>query len=145
MGRYLVTIWLVYGLGAGGLTFLVARTLYRHGTVFLQNLFYGNAELARSVNGLLVMGFCMLSLGYAALLLGFSDLAKVRTGGDALVLLINRLGFLLVSLGFIHFLTMWLFYRLGRGGGLRPGAAAGVGTNRLGSREPKQEISPNVA
>ena len=123
MGRYLVTIWLVYGLGAAGLTLLVARTLYRHGTVFLQALFSGNAELARSVSGLLVTGFYMLSLGYAALLLGFADLAKVRTGAGALGLLVNRLGLLLVSLGVIHFLNMWLFYRLGRGGGLRVSAA----------------------
>ena|SRR5436309_8786017 len=141
MGRYLVTIWLVYGLGAAGLTLLVARTLYRHGTVFLQALFSGNAELARSVSGLLVTGFYMLSLGYAALLLGFADLAKVRTGAGALGLLVNRLGLLLVSLGVIHFLNMWLFYRLGRGGGLRLSAAAAVGANanRLGTREPKQE------
>ena len=145
MGRYLVTIWLVYGVGAVGLTFLVARTLYRQGTVFLQALFSGNTELARSVSGLLVTGFCMLSLGYAALLLGFSDLAGVRTGSDALVLLVNRLGLLLVSLGIIHFLNMWLFYRLGRGGGLRLSGAAAVGANRLGAREAKQEVSPNVA
>ncbi|HEY8200460.1 MAG TPA: hypothetical protein VII47_03820 [Actinomycetota bacterium] len=139
MGGYLVTIWLVYGLAAAGLTFLLARTLYRHGTVFLQTVFSGSAELARSVNGLLVAGFCMLSLGYAALLLGPSDLAKVRTGADAVVLLVNRLGLLLVSLGVIHFVNMWLFYRLGSRGGLRSGPAAAGGANRLGTREPKQE------
>jgi hypothetical protein len=140
MGRYLVTIWLVYGLTAVGLTFLLARMLYRHGTVFLQALFSGNAELARAVNGLLVVGFYMLSLGYSALLLGFADLAKVHTGADAVVLLVNRLGLLLVSLGIIHFLNMWLFYRLGTRGGLRLSAPPPVANpNRLGTVEPKHE------
>jgi hypothetical protein len=140
MGRYLVTIWLVYGVAAVSLTFLLARLLYRHGTVFLQALFSGNADLARAVNGLLVVGFYMLSLGYSALLLGLADLAKVRTGNDAVVLLVNRLGLLLVSLGIIHFLNMWLFWRLGSRGALRlsvPPAAANPG--RLGALEPKQE------
>ena len=139
MGRYLVTIWLVYGLTAIGLTFFLARLLYRYGTVFLQALFSGNADLARAVNGLLVVGFYMLSLGYSALLLGVSDLDAVRTGADALTLLVNRLGFLLVSLGVIHFINMWVFYRLGSRGGFRLTMSSAMSGSRVGSLEPKQE------
>jgi hypothetical protein len=146
MEHYLVTIWLVYGIGATGLTYLVARALQRHGAVFLQALFSGNGngELARAVSGLLVLGFYVLSLGYAALLLGSADLGRVHTGADAAVLLVDRLGLLLVSLGVIHFLVMWIFYRLGSRGALRLGAPAPMGTGgagRMGSLEPEADAA----
>jgi hypothetical protein len=142
MERYLVTIWLVYGIAAVSLTFLVARTLQQHGAVFLQALFSGfspSGELARAVNGLLVVGFYMLSVGYSALLLGSANLARVHSGNDAVVLLVDRLGLLLVSLGIIHFVNMWVFYRLGSRGALRLSAPGAVGAGRMGALEPKPD------
>jgi hypothetical protein len=118
-GGYLVVIWLVYGLASVGLTFFLARTLLHRGTVFLQALFSGNGELARAVNGLVVVGFSMLTLGYSALLVRTEEVANVRSGSGALGLLVNRLGVLLVSLGVVHFLSMALFYWLGNRSGLR--------------------------
>lgn len=141
MERYLVTIWLVYGIAAVSLTFLVARTLQQHGAVFLQALFSGNGDLARAVNGLLVVGFYMLSVGYSALLLGSANLTEVHTGADAVMLLVDRLGLLLVSLGIIHFVNMWVFYRLGSRGALRLSAPAAVGTGRMGALEPKPDAA----
>jgi hypothetical protein len=54
---YLITIWLLY-VTSIGLTFFLARTLFRNGAVFLQSLFHGNPELARAVNVLLVVSTC---------------------------------------------------------------------------------------
>ena len=119
---YLITIWLVYGLTSVGLTSFLARVLFRNGAVFLRSVFPGSAELAGAVNVLLVVGFFMLNLGYAALLVGSYRMTGVRSGVEALGLLVNRLGVLLVSLGVIHFLNMAVFYRLGRRGG--PGLRA---------------------
>jgi hypothetical protein len=39
------------------LTVWVARTLHKRGAIFLVDAFQGNAELAASVNHLLVVGF----------------------------------------------------------------------------------------
>ena len=50
-----------------GLTIWVARTLYRSGRVFLLDAFHGNADLADSVNHLLVVGFYLINIGYIAL------------------------------------------------------------------------------
>ena len=151
MGRYLVTIWLVYDIAAMGLTFMVARALQRHGAIFLQAVFSGNADLARAVDGLLVVGFHMLSVGYSALLLGSADVAGVRTGAGAFVLLVDRLGLLLVSLGVIHLLSMWVFYRLGSRGALRLTAPASMGAagappasmaaGRMGALESKPDAA----
>ena len=139
-GGYLVVIWLVYGLGSLSLTFLLARTLFRNGTVFLRALFSGNLELARAVNALLVAGFCMLSLGYSALLLGSEAIGRVHSGSDVVGLLVNRLGVLLVSLSIIHFVTMALFYRLGNRGRFAPSVAAHVSTRGLGAMEAREDV-----
>lgn len=139
-GRYLVTIWLVYGAASIGLTFFLARLLFRQGSVFLQALFSGNGELARAVSGLLVVGFYMLSLGYSALLLRSEELAKVRNGSDAVGLLVNRLGVLLVSLAVITFVNMWLLYRVGNRGRFALNASHAVSSIGRGPVDGKQDV-----
>ena len=52
-----------------GITIWVARTLHSNGRVFLLDAFNGNAELADSVNHLLVVGFYLINVGYIALAL----------------------------------------------------------------------------
>jgi hypothetical protein len=47
----------------------VARTLHKNGRVFLVDAFHGNAELAGSVNHLLVVGFYLINIGYVTLAL----------------------------------------------------------------------------
>jgi len=66
-----------------------------------------------------------------------SGVAEAFTAAGLLIVLGTAL---LVSLGVIHFLNMWLFYRLGTRGGLRLSAPpSAVNPNRLGTVEPKQE------
>ncbi|HLJ78161.1 MAG TPA: hypothetical protein VKT75_12145, partial [Acidobacteriaceae bacterium] len=55
------------------LTVWVARTLHSSGRVFLLDAFHGNAELADSVNRLLVVGFYLINVGYIALALKTTD------------------------------------------------------------------------
>jgi hypothetical protein len=67
--------------------------------------------MADAVNNLLVVGFYLLNLGYAALIMKAS-------GGDtvleAVEVLAWKLGALLISLGVMHFANMLLFYRIRR-------------------------------
>src|SRR6266496_4973228 len=57
-----------------GLTVIVASALSRSGRVYLAGVFGGDEGMSAAVNRMLVVGFCLLSLGYAALTL--------RTSGD---------------------------------------------------------------
>src|SRR5262249_47781294 len=50
-----------------GLTVIVASALSRSGQVYLARAFGGDEGMAGAVNRMLVVGFCLLSLGYAAL------------------------------------------------------------------------------
>lgn len=106
---YLVLIYVIYGLVSIGLTVWLARTLYANGAVFLNDVFEDREDMAQAVNRLLVTGFYMANLGYAFLLL------RANVAGDAVTaaeVLIRKLGILLVSLAAIHFVNLFVFYRI---------------------------------
>jgi hypothetical protein len=86
------------------LTIWVARTLQRSGRVFLIDAFHGNAELADSVNRLLVVGFYLINAGYIALALKTAD--PLKTLREAIELESSKLGVVLLILGAMHFLNI---------------------------------------
>ncbi|HET9444400.1 MAG TPA: hypothetical protein VFO65_13805 [Acidimicrobiales bacterium] len=107
----LVPVYLAYAAISIGLIVWLARTLAHNGAVFLDGVFPENPDMAQAVNKLLVVGFYMLNLGYAALLLQ-ADAAPDAV--RAVEVLVRKLGFLLLSLGVLHFLNMYVFHRIRR-------------------------------
>jgi len=108
---YLVPVYAAYAVIAVGLTIWLARTLFRNGAVFLDEVFADNKPMAQAVNRLLVVGFYLLNLGYACLLLRSPPAV---TAIEAIETLSTKLGFLLLSLGVIHFGNLYLFHRIRR-------------------------------
>ena len=108
---YLVPVYAAYAVVTITLTIFLARTLFKNGSIFLEGVFQDEPKMAAAVNHLLVVGFYLLNLGYAALIMkadgGYSVLAAVEV-------LAWKLGALLVSLGVMHFSNMYLFYRIRR-------------------------------
>lgn len=109
--NYLIWTHVAYGVTAVGLTLVLARTLFRHGALFLESVFEDNARMANAVNRLLVTGFYMLNLGYALLLFRSNEAV---TALEATEVLVSKLGVLLVSLGIIHFVNMAVFWKIRR-------------------------------
>ncbi len=99
----LLTVYLAYGTIAIGLITWLARTLYANGSLFLEEVFPGREQLAGAVNRLLVTGFVMLNLGWAALLL---RIGKPADGAAAVEALSLRLGLLLITLAVLHFVNL---------------------------------------
>ena len=106
----LVPVYVAYSASAVGLTIWLARTLFRSGAVFLEDIFE-KPELAKAVNHLLVTGFYMINLGYAAFLLKANS---VSTNTGAIEVLAKKLGILLLSLAAVHFVNVAVFYRMRR-------------------------------
>src|SRR5262252_8993979 len=82
--------------------------------------------MAAAVNRMLVVGFCLLSLGYAALTLRTS--ADIHGPGQAIGVLSVKVGEELLVLGALHLLNMMFFTRLRRRqetGGRPAGPAVG--------------------
>lgn len=110
-GGYQIGTYLLYGGISVGLTIWLARTLFRHGAVFLADAFEDQPGLADAVNRLLVVGFYLLNLGYAFLTLRAE---RAPDAVAALETLVTKVGFLLVSLGVLHFANMYVIYRIRR-------------------------------
>ena len=106
----LVATYLTYLALSIALTIWVAHTLHKNGRIFLVDAFHGNAPLADSVNHLLVVGFYLINLGYIsmALKLGY---AVVDTA-TALEALSQKLGWVLLVLGGMHFFNLFIFSRM---------------------------------
>jgi hypothetical protein len=108
----LVTTYGIYLLISIGLTIWVARTLRKGGRVFLVDVFHGNAELADSINHLLVVGFYLINLGYVSLALKVAD--PVDTTQASVEALSRKLGVVLLVLGGMHFANLYVFSHLRR-------------------------------
>ncbi|MGH3651235.1 MAG: hypothetical protein ACRDU9_11060 [Acidimicrobiia bacterium] len=107
--EYGIMIYVIYAAVAVAMTALLARTLFKAGAVFLDDVFEGRPRLAEAVNRLLVVGFYMLNLGYGLFLLRAEP---QETAFDAVAYLVNRLAILLVTLGVIHFVNVFVFWSI---------------------------------
>jgi hypothetical protein len=108
----IVATYLLYLLISVALTIWVARTLYKRGGIFLVDSFHGNAELADSVNHLLVVGFYLINIGFVSLAL--KTAAVINTSRAAIELLSDKMGMILLILGGMHFFNLYVFSRIRR-------------------------------
>jgi hypothetical protein len=108
-----VLAYTVYAVISFALTVWLARTLFKNGAVFLEDVFADSPRMAEAVNRLLVVGFYLLNFGYACLLLK-SHHTESPVG--SIEVLARKLGLLLLSLGGMHFANMYLFHRIRRRG-----------------------------
>jgi len=109
--NYLVPVYITYAVVAIGLTVWIARTLFRNGSVFLEEVFPEAPKMADAVNRLLVVGFYLINLGYASLILRADGSASLT---QSIEVLASKLGLLLLSLGAMHFANLYVFHRIRR-------------------------------
>lgn len=109
---YLLWTYIVYLLISVCLTVWVARTLHKNGRIFLVDAFHGNEPLADSINHLLVVGFYLINIGYVALALKSS--ARPGDAQSVIELLSEKIGVVLLVLGFMHFFNLAVFSRMRR-------------------------------
>lgn len=106
----IVVTYAVYVLISVNLTIWVARTLHKRGAIFLVEAFHGNQELAASVNHLLVVGFYLINIGFVSLALKSN--AEILTTRAAIEMLSDKLGWVLLALGGMHFFNLFVFSRI---------------------------------
>ena len=107
---YTVGCYLAYAALSLMVTVWVARTLHKNGRVFLIDAFRGNADLADSVNQLLVVGFYLINIGWV--LLALKSEGTLTTVRQFIELLSDKMGVVLLVLGGMHFFNLYVFSRL---------------------------------
>jgi hypothetical protein len=132
-----VLAYVIYLAAGIGFTVVVGRALARSGRAFLLDVFGDGGALAEAVTRLLVVGFCLLSLGFVALTMGMpGTIGGVSRGVQ---LLSVKIGELLLVLGAVHFANLFVLSRLRRSRSRTSAPAAGPPSARLPDEEP---VSP---
>ena len=103
--------YVVYLVASAALTVWVGGTLFKNGRVFLVSVFQ-ETRLADSVNHLLVVGFYLVNLGAAALLINAGG--APASFADMVQETVTRIGVVLLVLGSMHFLNMLVLYLIRR-------------------------------
>jgi hypothetical protein len=91
------------------LTWYVAHTLFKHGKIFMLDIFHGKAEIALSTNKLFETGFYLLNLGFALLIMQIYY--NVYDSQTMLEILSTKIGGFSIYLGIMLFFNMYLFFR----------------------------------
>lgn len=106
------TAYALYLLITIAITIWVARTLHDNGEIFLIQCFGHDAELAKSTNHLLVVGFYLVNIGFITLTLSLG--AEPRSYTDAIRFLSGKVGLAVIVLGGMHFFNMGAIAHFGR-------------------------------
>jgi hypothetical protein len=109
---YIVASYVVYLMITLSVTVWTARTLHSRGRIFLIDAFHGDQALADSVNHLLVVGFYLINVGYVSLAL--ETQADISNARQAIELVSNKIGTVLLVLGIMHFFNLMIFNTIRR-------------------------------
>jgi hypothetical protein len=91
------------------LTFYVSKTLFKNGKIFMIDIFSGKEEIALATNRLFEVGFYLLNIGFALLIL------EMNLYNQSYQLLIEALAYKIggfsIYLGIMMFMNLYLFFR----------------------------------
>lgn len=103
-----VQTYLIYLPIAVIMTVLVARTLFKNSKIFMMDIFHGRTEIALATNRLFEIGFYLLNIGAALLILKTYHINNYQEMIEALS---SKIGGFSIYLGVILFLNLLLFFR----------------------------------
>lgn len=105
-----VLAYILYLLITCIITFRVGLLFYRNGKIYILRLLHDNEPLSHSINRLLLIGYYLLNLGYAALMI--STWKTVHNLEEVMVTVVSMTGRIMLTLALIHFLNMTVIYLL---------------------------------
>lgn len=126
MTSKIILAYFIYLPVALGLTLYVARTLFRNGRVFMLDIFKGKTDIADATNTLFEVGFYLLNVGFALLILKIDQgmwtsyengeqltnyTNFLDTNQEVVEVLARKLGGFSIYLGMMLFFNLYLFFR----------------------------------
>ena len=117
----MVTTHVSYLVISVAVTIWVARTLRKHGMIYLSDTMEEKPEVAESFSNLLIVGFYLVNLGFESLALKYGGAAHDTV--SAIELLSTKIGFVLLCLGGMHFMTVLVLAKTRRAASTPPPVA----------------------
>jgi uncharacterized membrane protein len=125
---YTIEAYLIYLPLALLMTFFVARTLFKNSRVFMLDIFKGREDIAFATNRLFEIGFYLLNVGTALLIL---KIYRIDDAQEMVEALSFKLGGFSIYLGIMLFINLYFFFRGKRKANATP---APVGPGRPSSQ-----------
>ena len=111
--KLVIIAYAIYLPVALGLTYYVARTLFKNAKVFMLDIFKGKEDIAFATNRLFEIGFYLMNLGFALMILKIrvSEYNPFETYQKLIETLSYKVGGFSIYLGVMLFLNLLLFMR----------------------------------
>ncbi|MEH6657378.1 hypothetical protein [Leeuwenhoekiella marinoflava] len=93
------------------LTLFVSNILFKNGSLFMIDIFKGKEEIALATNKLFKVGFYLLNIGFALLIMEIHDYGFDDTYQNLAEVLSSKIGGFTIYLGLMLFFNMFLFFR----------------------------------
>jgi hypothetical protein len=106
-----VLAYIIYLVITYIITFRVGLLFYRNGRIYILHLLHNNEQLTDFINRVLLIGYYLLNLGYAALMI--SSWRTIYSIEVLIVSVITMIGRIMLTLALIHFLNMTIIYFVG--------------------------------
>ncbi|MFD2564976.1 hypothetical protein [Aquimarina rubra] len=103
--------YIIYLPIAIALTYFVSKTLFKNGKTFMIDIFKGKDDIAIATNRLFEVGFYLLNIGWALLILKIDNYHFNDTYQNLIEILSFKIGGFSMYLGLMLFLNMYLFFR----------------------------------
>lgn len=109
----IIKAYLIYLPLALLLTFFTARTLFKSGKIFMLDIFKGREDIAFATNRLFEVGFYLLNVGFALLILKINVnlYSPFETFQQLIETLSYKVGGFSIYLGVMLFFNLFLFFR----------------------------------
>jgi hypothetical protein len=104
--------YIIYLLITYIITVHVGLIFFRNGRIYILRLMHGDEQFTDFINRILLVGYYLLNLGYAALRI--SSWKKLYSWEDVFVSITSMTGEIILTLGVIHFLNMTAIYIISR-------------------------------
>jgi len=104
--------YLIYLPVVIALTIYVSKMLFKNGKLFMIDIFKGKEDIALATNKLFEIGFYLINIGWALLILKISYYSQTQMGYQTLIeILSKKIGGFSIYLGIMLFLNLFLFFR----------------------------------
>lgn len=94
------------------LTVYVSKMLFKNGKLFMIDIFKGKEDIALATNKLFEIGFYLINIGWALIILKISYSSNIELNYQSIIeILSKKIGGFSIYLGIMLFLNLYFFFR----------------------------------
>lgn len=84
----------------------VGKTCYTNGDTFITNLLKFDIELAKRINQMLLIGYYLLNIGYAAITV--ISWKQIESHPELIEVLMGKLSLIILTIGILHYINIFI-------------------------------------